>query len=766
MNTNIETKFIELCKKTNLIGASSVIIKDNKIDKVMNYGFYDENKSLNMNEDVIIRIASVSKLEVAACVMMLVEEGKIDLDEDISKYLGFKVRNPYFKDDIITVRMIMTQTSSISDGLEIYKEDGDVFSGYNLLLEEGIKADIEELLSENGKYYLDSFSKYKPGTNFEYSNFGCGTLACILERVSGKYFFDFFKERIAKPLNIRASFMASDLKDEIISSSFRGDGSLNRSAKSFVDRSITKRALGQNYVGPAGGLFISMKDLSKIMLSYMNDGKGIFKKETMDMMLQMNWYGDRVGDYTAKGLQFQILDIFEDKRLYGHFGTAYGIKTYMFFNPHQKIGMVFGTCGGGFKMLECDISDVQFGLLEKFVEDYWDKDKESKVYFSPGDKYLTVDGRNIEVKYKTIKEEDKNFGKRPKIELMNALDAFMISTYLGKIVLEERYKDVDLFGVLGIHNHECKCDIEEDYNGTDFLHPSKYHYHFVYKNLPKEKEKQSLKFNLHTHCNYCNHADGTVMDYMDFAYEHGYESIGMSDHGPLPDHYIHTSNPDKEVFLHGRMDFDKMVNNYIKDIDEAKEKYKGKMEVLSSIEIEYFEGKEEYLKKCLEHLDYLVMGEHYNIANGHVVDTYSNCNYSNVIGYAEVVAKGLASGLFKVIAHPDIFMMRYVSENGIYREFDKNAGIAARIIIEAAVKADVYLEINCGGLSKGKNLNKDGSREYSYPRSEFWKIVKEYKDAKVVIGVDAHSPYALKGASVDRAIALAREWGIKPVNVK
>ena len=759
-------RFKEICEKAKLVGASAVIVKDNKVDKIFNYGYYDKENKLEMTEDTIIRIASVSKIEVALCLMMLEEEGKIDLDEDISTYLGFKVRNPKYPDKKITIRMIMTQTSSITDGLEIYGEDKDTFSGYNLILEDGIKADLEELLAEGGKYYHDSFNEYEPGTHFEYSNFGCGTLACILERVSGKYFVDFFKEKVADKLGIKASFMASDLKDEIIASSYKGNGDLNRTGKSFVERSITKKALGQNYIGPAGGLFISMKDLSKLMLSYMNDGTILIRKETMDKMLQMNWYGDRSGDYTAKGLQFQIMDLFEDKRLYGHFGTAYGIKTYMFFNPHQKIGMVFATCGGGFKMLECDISDVQYNLLTEFLDSYWNKDLESEVYFTPGDKYLIVDGRNIEVKYKTTKEEDKNFGKRPKIELINALDAFMISSYLGRTILDEKYKDVDLFGILGIHNHEFKCDIEEDYIGSDFLHPSKYHYHFVYKNLPKAKEEHSLKFNLHTHCNYCNHADGTVMDYMDFAYEHGYETIGMSDHGPLPDHYIHPSNPDKDAYLHGRMDFDKMVNNYVKDIDEAKEKCKGKMEILSSIEIEYFEGKEDYLKKCLEHLDYLVMGEHYNIADGKVVDTYSNCNYSNVIGYAKVVAKGLSSGLFKVIAHPDIFMMRYVSENGIYREFDKNADIAARIIIEAAVKAGVYLEINCGGLSKGKNLNKDGSKEYSYPRSEFWKIVKEYKDAKVVIGVDAHSPHALSGASVDKAIALAREWGINPINVK
>ena len=763
---DIETRFKELCQNANLVGASSVIIKDNKIDKIMNYGYYDKENKKEMTENTIIRIASVSKLEVALCVMMLEEKGLIDLDEDISTYLGFIVRNPKYPDNKITIRMIMTQTSSISDGLEIYYDDKEnVFSGYNYILENGLRVDIEELLQENGKYYKDSFNEYQPGTHFEYSNFGCGTLACILERVSGEFFFDFFKENVSNKLNIKASFMASDFKDEIVSSSYTGSGKLNRTGQSFIDRSITKRALGQNYVGPAGGLFISMKDLSTFLLAYMNDGKGLVKKETMDKMLEMNWYGDRCGDYTAKGLQFQILDIFDNVRLYGHFGTAYGIKTFLFFNPHQKIGIVFATSGGGFKMMNNDISDVQYYLLEKFVGDYWNYDLQSDVYFTPGDDYLIHDGRRVNVEYKT--EKDKINPKRPYIDIMSMLDAFGFSTYIGKTEIDKKYEKSHLFDfVYDIKNaYEYNCEIKEEYKNKDFLHPLKYHYHIYYK-LKDANQKKELKFNYHTHCNYCDHADGTVMDYMDMAYKLGYECLGMSDHGPLPDFYRHPKNEDKTAFLHGRMDFEKMVNEYVKDINEAKKKYEGKMKVLASIEIEYFEGMEEYLKKCLDNLDYLVMGEHYNIASGEVVDTYSNCNYKNVIPYAKVMAKGLDTGLFKVVAHPDIFMFRYVSENGIYREFDKNASIAARIIIEAAVRNNVLIELNCGGLSRGKCINEDGSIEYGYPRSEFFNIVKEYKDAKVVIGIDAHSPYALQGRHIEKTIALAKELGLNPINIK
>ena len=78
----------------------------------------------------------------------------------------------------------------------------------------------------------------------------------------------------------------------------------------------------------------------------------------------------------------------------------------------------------------------------------------------------------------------------------------------------------------------------------------------------------------------------------------------------------------------------------------------------------------------------------------------------------------------------------------------------------------MLIELNCGGLSRGKCINEDGSVEYGYPRSEFFNIVKEYKDAKVVIGIDAHSPYALKGRHIEKTIALAKELGLNPINIK
>ena len=124
--------FNQICEEFGVVGASAVVFKNNELTS-LNYGKATDEKETS--ENTIYRIASISKIIVALAAMKLVEEQKLDLDEDISVYLGFKLRNIYHPDKKITTRMLMTQTSSITDGLEL--AEGDVVdTGYNLVNED------------------------------------------------------------------------------------------------------------------------------------------------------------------------------------------------------------------------------------------------------------------------------------------------------------------------------------------------------------------------------------------------------------------------------------------------------------------------------------------------------------------------------------------------------------------------------------------------------------------------------------------------------
>ena len=122
--------FKQICSDASLVGASYLVFNKGKIVEKINCGYSDIDSKKRVTNDTVFRIASVSKILVALCIMRLYEEGKLDLNADISEYLGFKVRNPKFPNDIINLKMIMTQTSSITDGLE-YAEGDEKDSGYN-----------------------------------------------------------------------------------------------------------------------------------------------------------------------------------------------------------------------------------------------------------------------------------------------------------------------------------------------------------------------------------------------------------------------------------------------------------------------------------------------------------------------------------------------------------------------------------------------------------------------------------------------------------
>jgi histidinol phosphatase-like PHP family hydrolase len=111
------------------------------------------------------------------------------------------------------------------------------------------------------------------------------------------------------------------------------------------------------------------------------------------------------------------------------------------------------------------------------------------------------------------------------------------------------------------------------------------------------------------------------------------------------------------------------------------------------------------------------------------------------------------------MVHPDVYMYHYKDKNG-NPIFDEECEKTARLIIESAIENDVYLEINVGGIFKvTSNNQKLGA--FAYPRDEFWKIVSEYPQVKVVVGVDAHKPSQLKADEIKMAYDFAKKHNIK-----
>ena len=132
----------------------------------------------------MVRIASISKLVTAIGVMRLVEAGKLDLDADVSNYLGYTFRNPAFPDTPITLRLLLSHRSSLTDTID-----------YVLPLD----GDMQQVLA-NPKAWD---AGHAPGTYFRYVNFNFPVVAAVMERATGERFDRLMDRLVIEPLGSR-----------------------------------------------------------------------------------------------------------------------------------------------------------------------------------------------------------------------------------------------------------------------------------------------------------------------------------------------------------------------------------------------------------------------------------------------------------------------------------------------------------------------------------------------------------------------------------
>ncbi len=164
----------------NLMGLSVVAVCDGRIAGEWYAGLRDYDRNLPVNENTKYRIASISKFVMTTAMMKLYDQKRLDLDEDVSTYLGFNLRNPNHPDTPITVRMLLTHTSSINEG-DSY--DPFLMASYNNVSN---PMSFSELLVTGGKYYAsDTWRKEAPGEYFTYCNANFGLAGTIIEKISG-----------------------------------------------------------------------------------------------------------------------------------------------------------------------------------------------------------------------------------------------------------------------------------------------------------------------------------------------------------------------------------------------------------------------------------------------------------------------------------------------------------------------------------------------------------------------------------------------------
>lgn len=339
----LEATLKKISERYKASGVTVAVVKNSAVEWTTSFGYADKEKGIAAKADTAYRIASVSKTAASMMVMTLWDKGIIELDKDISSYLGFTVRNPYHPDIPVTLKNLLSHTSSISD-IGTYLKAVEAGTGFPAL---------EDMLTPGRPAYdPKNFYKYEPGSpNFNYSNFGYGIIAAIVESVTGKRFSDYAREALFEPLNLDASFLPNYIKDQDRVASIYRNGSLSFSRENAFkgEERISKFPVGRLYLLAQGNLYISAVDLAKLMIVLMEggicEGKRILSKEAVDMMSEVHFSRNN-GFIRMYGLGLEITDrLVAGRRLRGHQGRAYGATNEMFCDIADKTGVVFLSNG-------------------------------------------------------------------------------------------------------------------------------------------------------------------------------------------------------------------------------------------------------------------------------------------------------------------------------------------------------------------------------------------------------------------------------------
>jgi CubicO group peptidase (beta-lactamase class C family) len=299
-------------ERSDVAGATVLVVKDGKKVLKKGYGYSDITKKTPVDPDSsMFRLASISKLFTWVSVMQLSEQGKLDIDADVNKYLDFQIKPAFGKP--ITLRNLMTHTGGFEEVL------------HNIIFVDPKKStSLRDFLINNQPRRM-----YPPGEIPAYSNYGVGLAGYIVERVSLEPFEQYVSEHIFLPLGMKHSSFNEPMTAEL--APYVSDGYRATTEKPAIGFEIFNPA-------PAGGVSSAAGDVEKFGIALLNggelDGHRILKTETRDAMWTRQ-FG------TSDSLPVQCMGFYQtwrnDLRFIGHDGDLVAFHSMFLLEPTQKL---------------------------------------------------------------------------------------------------------------------------------------------------------------------------------------------------------------------------------------------------------------------------------------------------------------------------------------------------------------------------------------------------------------------------------------------
>jgi CubicO group peptidase (beta-lactamase class C family) len=322
----LEEKLKAEVVNNDLASISYCVVKNDKILHSGAIGWADKSTNKLATDQTRYLVASVSKTITAVAVMKLVEQNLIGLDEDINQYLPFSVRNPNYPNDKITLRMLLSHRSSISDEFQ------ETFSldCFGIDCPMTLAQYFDNVFLNTGQYYsTDNFSDDKPGTAEDYSNLGAALIGYLVERIAQTPFDVYCKNNIFTPLGMtKTEWRLANTPLSELAIPYYDENSISNQHYTFPDY-------------PNGGLRTNVLDLSCFLRMVIQNGSfngtQILSSAGMSSMKTLQ-FG------SAEFCLSFYFDTLNGRKVLGHNGGEKGVTAEMFYDPNNNVGvMVFSN---------------------------------------------------------------------------------------------------------------------------------------------------------------------------------------------------------------------------------------------------------------------------------------------------------------------------------------------------------------------------------------------------------------------------------------
>jgi len=339
VNAWLDGKLPDALKNGDIPGAVVSVVKDGQVVTTRGYGWADTGSAGGNPVAVdpqtsLFRVASVSKIPTSIAAMQLVEQGKVDLDADISAYLDFEIERRF--DEPLTLRHLLTHSAGFEEQISLTPG-----------------TDLEAYVKNDPPAQV-----FAPGTTPGYSNYGMALAGYIVQRVSGQPFETYVREHVLEPAGMTTSTYEQPLPKDMADSLGPGYTS-------------TGEEVPFEFMGdfPAGSLTVSTPDFAAFMNAQLSRSPKLLREETWEQMWSPGLGEERLGNRAKAGeMGLGYFDLSRHgRRIVEHSGDhRQGWHSKFELYPEEKTGIFISYNGDGNESSRSLREDLAQGFADRY----------------------------------------------------------------------------------------------------------------------------------------------------------------------------------------------------------------------------------------------------------------------------------------------------------------------------------------------------------------------------------------------------------------